>query len=151
MATIKVKVTRSAKGEYEHEAQGNRNQKIKLKRNGGAFLLRFEIDEDLDHRFDTANPFLCDVTNGACPTRLDTNQFKVVSCADKLLIVKDSNSNSWIADYNFKLNFADGKPPYDPVIQNGGRTGITKTVAFVAVAGVVAIAAITYFAGLWRF
>jgi hypothetical protein len=152
---LTIRVTKSAGGEYKHEAQGKWDQMIRLPRRSGPYRLVFALDVP-GLEFDQSKPFLCDVTNGACPTRLDEKQFEVESCTDKMLTVWDSNSNSYIADYNFKLNFADGAPPYDPVIQNGGGIkgpggfkNFAVAVGF-AVAGAAAVALIGHFAGLWN-
>jgi hypothetical protein len=135
---------------YEHEAQGNKNGKIKCKR-GDDYLLKFKLDQSSSLDFDCSNPFLCD-RNGGCPTTLDT-QFTIKSCTAKLLTVADANQDTQPTDYHFKLSFANGEPPYDPVIENGGRTTFARSSylliggAAVAAAAVVAIAAYII---LWR-
>jgi hypothetical protein len=97
---------------------------IKLPKDSGPYEITFELETELNLRFDAAGPFLCDVTYaGACPTSLNRVQFMVDSCTDDELVVVDWNHGEG-AEFYFQLNFVNkaGIPqiPYDPIIINGG-------------------------------
>jgi hypothetical protein len=139
--------------DYDHKDGKGAGGPIKCPKGTGEYEITFDLRDHTDFglHFDTNNPFLCDVTVGdKCPTTLNA-EFKVMSCTSDALVVYDANNNETTYHYQLNINKRDGGAcPYDPIIQNGGKTRKPSFVLFVAVAGgIVALVAITYFLGMW--
>jgi hypothetical protein len=125
--TAKLDASGNVKWSHEVKSPGHsEGNKIKAPKGEGYWII-FDLDDYTGRhiRFDASAPFFCkDGTDDPCPSKMDTKQILVESCADDELVVIDWNFGPDQKELRYQLNFVTdtGGPvdPYDPIIINGG-------------------------------
>lgn len=91
-------------------------------------------------KFKEDNPIALKFMSGEAPG--DTDQFtRTVSADGTQLTVNDANEDSELTEYYYQLNFV-GKPPLDPIIQNGcckSRDTGTGGIQLMSVTGAIVV------------